>query len=133
MANAVYPKFKEQALQGGVNLSAGAVKVVIVDAEEYTYNAAHEFLSDIPSGGRIAISPALANKTFANGLFDADNVSIPSVTGDQSEIIVLFIDTGNPATSRLIAYFDTGVTGLPVLPNSGGINVNWNASGIFQL
>jgi hypothetical protein len=133
MANAVYPKFKEQALQGGVNLSAGAVKVVIVDAEEYTYNAAHEFLSDIPSGGRIAISPALANKTFLNGLFDADNVSIPSVTGDQSEIIVLFIDTGNPATSRLITYFDTGVTGLPVLPNGGGINVNWNASGIFQL
>lgn len=28
MANAIYPKFKEQALQGGVNLSSADVKVL---------------------------------------------------------------------------------------------------------
>ena len=37
------------------------------------------------------------------------------------------------ATSPLVAYIDTGVTGLPVTPNGGDIAVAWNASGIFAL
>jgi hypothetical protein len=43
------------------------------------------------------------------------------------------VDTGTAATSPLVAYIDTGVTGLPVTPNGGNITVTWNASGIFQL
>ena len=133
MPNAVYPKFKEQALQGGVTLLTGLVKVMVIDEQDYTYDEAHEFLSSVPVAARIATSGALTGKTFANGLFDADDTTIASVTGDQSEALLLFIDTGNPATSRLVAYFNTGVTNLPILPNGSGINVLWNASGIFQL
>jgi hypothetical protein len=33
----------------------------------------------------------------------------------------------------LVAYLDTGVTGLPVTPNGGDITISWHASGIFQL
>jgi hypothetical protein len=133
MANAIYPKFKEQALQAGVNLSSGDIKAVLVDLADYTYSAAHEFLSDVALAGRVATSPNLASKTFTNGLFDAADVSFTAVTGDQSEALILYIDTGTAGTSRLIAFFDTGVTGLPVTPNGGDINVTWNASGIFQL
>jgi uncharacterized protein YigE (DUF2233 family) len=46
---------------------------------------------------------------------------------------VIYIDTGTAGTSPLVAYIDTGVTGLPVTPNGGNINVTWNASGIFAL
>ena len=133
MANAIYPKFKEQALQAGVNLSSGDIKAVLVDLADYTYSTAHEFLSDVALAGRVATSPNLASKTFTNGLFDAADVSFTAVTGDQSEALILYIDTGTAGTSRLIAFFDTGVTGLPVTPNGGDINVTWNASGIFQL
>jgi hypothetical protein len=133
MANAIYPKFKEQALQAGVNLSSGDIKAVLVDLADYTYSAAHEFLSDVALAGRVATSPNLASKTLTNGLFDAADVSFTAVTGDQSEALILYIDTGTAGTSRLIAFFDTGVTGLPVTPNGGDINVTWNASGIFQL
>ena len=133
MANAIYPKFKEQALQAGVNLSSGDIKAVLVDLADYTYSTAHEFLSDVALAGRVATSPNLASKTLTNGLFDAADVSFTAVTGDQSEALILYIDTGTAGTSRLIAFFDTGVTGLPVTPNGGDINVTWNASGIFQL
>lgn len=133
MANAIYPKFKEQALQAGVNLSSGDIKAVLVDLADYTYSAAHEFLSDVALAGRVATSPNLASKTLTNGLFDAADVSFTAVTGDQSEALILYIDTGTAGTSRLIAFFNTGVTGLPVTPNGGDINVTWNASGIFQL
>jgi hypothetical protein len=46
---------------------------------------------------------------------------------------VIYVDTGTAATSPLVAYIDTGVTGLPVTPNGGNITVTWNASGIFAL
>lgn len=131
MANAIYPKFKEQALQGGVNLSSGTVKVALVDTGTYTYSAAHEFFSSI--SGVIGTPQTLASKTFTNGVFDAADVAFTAVTGNTAEALVFYIDTGTPATSRLIAYQDTGVTGLPVTPNGGNINLAFDATGIFAL
>jgi hypothetical protein len=133
MANLVYPKFKEQLLQAGVNMSSVTIKAVLVDTASYTYNAADEFLTAIPAGMRVATSPALGTKTFTAGLFDAADTVFTAVTGAVSEALVLFVDTGTAGTSRLICLLDTGVTGLPVTPNGGDINVAFNASGIFQL
>jgi len=42
-------------------------------------------------------------------------------------------NAGANTTWRLVAYVDTGGTGLPVTPNGGNINLNWNASGIIGL
>jgi hypothetical protein len=133
MANAIYPKAKEQFLQGGINMSSGNIKAVLVDTADYTYNAAHNALDDIIAGGRVATSANLGSKTFTDGLFDAANATFTAVTGDVSEAVVIYLDSGVESTSLLIAYFDTGVTGLPVTPNGGDINLNFNASGIFQL
>jgi hypothetical protein len=135
MANAIYPKYKEALISGAANvsLSTGTVKVMLVDLADYTYNAAHDFLDDVPAGARVGAPQTLGTKTVAGGLFDAADVAIPAVTGDQSEAIVIYIDTGVEATSRLVAYLDAGVTGLPVTPNGGEIDIVWNASGIFQL
>jgi len=60
-------------------------------------------------------------------------VTYTAVTGASIEALLIYIDTGSAATSRLVAYIDTGVTGLPVTPNGGDIVITWNASGIFQL
>lgn len=131
MANALYPKFKESALQAGVNLSSGTVKVALVDTGTYTYNSAHQFLSSLT--GVVGTASTLGSKTFTNGVFDAADTAFTAVSGATVEALVIYVDTGNPATSPLVAYIDTGVTGLPVTPNGGDINVVWNASGIFAL
>jgi hypothetical protein len=135
MANAIYPKYKEALLSSGANsaLSSGTVKVLLIDLADYTYSSSHQYLSDVAAAARVATGAALANKTVTNGLFDADDFSFTSVSGDQSEALILFIDTGTESTSRLVAFFDTGVGGLPVTPNGQNINITWNASGIFQL
>lgn len=135
MANVIYPKYKEALLNGDTNieLDASNVKAVLVDGADYTYSAAHQFLSDIAGAGRVATSGNLASKTTTNGTFDAADFSFTAVTGDPCEILVIYIDTGSAATSRLVAYYDTGVTGLPVTPNGGDINVTVNASGFFTL
>ncbi|GJE54593.1 hypothetical protein [Methylobacterium thuringiense] len=131
MANAVYPKFKEALIQGSTNSSlGGTVKVALVDTGTYTYSAAHQFLTDLT--GVVGTAQTLANKTYVGGLLDADDVTFSAVTGASVEALVLYIDTGTAGTSRLVAFEDAGVTGLPVTPNGGDIPVVWNASGIIQ-
>ena len=136
MANAIYPKYKEAMLKGNANvdLDGGTVKAALVDTGTYTYAEAHEFLSSL--SGVVGTAQTIGNTTVgvvAAAVFDGDNVTYTGITGNSAEALVIYIDTGVAGTSRLVAYLDTDVTGLPVTPNSGDIAVTWNAAGIFKL
>jgi hypothetical protein len=134
LANKLYPKFKEGLLSGVFNLATDTVKAVLVDTADYTYSDTHRYLSDVPVAAREEISPALTAKTVTDGVFDADDVTFTGAAGDPCEALVLMKDTGDPATSPLIAYIDTA-TGLPIILNTGNVNVTWpsGASKIFAL
>jgi hypothetical protein len=139
MANALYPKWKEQLLQftANNNLSAGTVKVALVDTGVYTYATSDQFYdagtgTDVQSA-TVGTPQTIGSKTFTNGVFDGADVTFSTVTGSTVEALVIYVDTGTPTTSPLVAYIDTSVTGLPVTPNGGNISVTWNASGIFAL
>lgn len=134
MANALYPKWKEQILQftANNNLSAGTVKVALVDTGVYTYNSADQFYSTL-SSAVVGTPQTIGSKTFTNGVFDGTDATFTAVTGNSVEALVLYVDTGTASTSPLVAYIDTSVTGLPVTPNGGDISITWNASGIFAL
>ena len=134
MANALYPKWKEQLLQftANNNMSSGTVKVALVDTGVYTYNSADQFWSSVSSAS-VGTPQTIGSKTFTNGVFDGADVTFTAVTGNSVEALVLWIDTGTAGTSPLVAYIDTSVTGLPVTPNGGDITVTWNATGIFAL
>lgn len=135
MANALYPNFKEQLLQAGIDLSSDDIRAALVDLADYTYSSAHDFLDDVAAGARVAtLASGLGSKTFTSGTFDAADATWSSVTGDQSEAVIIFSQTGGSDAARmLIAYYDTGITGIPVTPNGGDINLNINASGLFSL
>jgi hypothetical protein len=135
MANAIYPKYKEAVMDGLANfyLNDGDVRVILVDLADYTYSTAHDFLDDVPAAARVAVSTALQNTTVTDGLFDADDITLTSVSGDPSEALIIYIHTGTESTSRLVYFGDTSITGLPITPNGGNITIAWNASGIFQL
>lgn len=133
MANAIYPKWKEAVIQASANSSlAGDVKAILVDTADYTYDAAHDFLDDVTGAAIVATSANLGTKTYTNGTFDTADFTFTAVTGDVSEALIIYIDTGSAATSRLVCYRDTGVTGLPVTPNGGDITVSV-PSGWFDL
>lgn len=133
MANAIYPLYKQTILGAATNtnLSSGTVKVALVDTSTYTYSAAHQFYSSVT--GVVGTPQTITTRTIVNGLFDGDDVTYTSVTGNSVEALIIYVDTGTAGTSPLVAYIDTGVTGLPVTPNGGNISIAWNASGIFQL
>ena len=135
MASALYAKYKEALLTAGLNLTTQDIKVVLVDSADYTLNlATDQYLSAIAAGGRVGTSGNLASKTVTGGVFDAADITITGVTGDQFEYIILYHDTGSAATSELIACIDTA-TGIPCTPNGGDITITWDngASKIFAL
>ena len=134
MANAFYPAFIAaqlgQSISGSPTIT-GTLKAALIDTADYTYSAAHDFWDDAVAGV-VGTPTTLASQTYTAGLLDAADTTLTAVTGDVAEAIILFLDTGTPSTSRLVAYLDTGVTGLPVTPNGGNIVIGWNASGILQ-
>lgn len=134
MANAIYPKYKETILgaAANTNLLSGTVKVALVDTGVYTYSAAHQFLTSLT--GVVGTAGTIgATKSVTNGVFDGADVTYTAVTGNSVEALVIYVDTGTAATSPLVAYLDTSVTGLPVTPNGGDITITWSGSGIFSL
>lgn len=139
MANAIYPKWKEAIIQASASSAlngsgATGVYVALVDTGTYTYNAAHQFYSDL-SGVAPITDPEITTKTYTNGVLDGDNVTWPAVPGTVTyEAIVIYIkNAGANTTWRLYSYQDTSITSLPVTSNGGDISCNWNASGIIGL
>jgi hypothetical protein len=111
------------------------IKASLIDGADYTYSAAHDEYSggarDVALVAIVAESPQLTSPTIVNGVFDTADFTWTAVTGDVSENIILWDDT--ITNDRLCAFYDTGMTGMPVTPNGGNINVTVHASGWFAL
>jgi hypothetical protein len=137
MTNAIYPKYKQSLLAGDANTAltgsgATGLFVALVDTGTYTYSAAHQFYSDL--SGIVGTDQEITAPTLTGGVVDGGDVTFPSVSGASAEAFVLYRkNAGANTTWRLVAYIDTGQTGLPVTPNGGNIVVTWNAAGIFAL
>lgn len=131
MSNALYVKGAEKLLSGSVDLSSATIKAALLK-NTYAQNlSTDEFYSDISAN--VAGTPqALGSKTVTGGKFDAADPTFTAVTaGDTLEAVVLYKDTGNPATSPLLAYIDT-ITGFPLATNGGDITPQWD-NGTYKI
>jgi hypothetical protein len=137
MANAVYPLYKEALLGAAANSAltgsgSTGLFAALVDTGTYTYSAAHQFYSSL--SGVVGTDQEITSPTLTNGVVDGGDLTYTAVSGASVEALVLYRkNAGANTTWRLVAYIDTGQTGLPVTPNGGNITVTWNASGIFSL
>lgn len=138
MANAIYPIYKQNLLAGtsGYDVDNDDATTgpfcALVDTGTYTYSAAHDFYNDL--SGVVGTDQRIVAPTVASGTFDGNDLTYSSVSGNSVEALVIYRkNAGANSTWPLVAYIDTGVTGLPVTPNGGNITVTWNASGIFTL
>ena len=133
----MYNPFKDQLLSNAtaIDMDADVIKATLIDSADYTFSAAHDEYSggstDVPTAAKVAESGTLTSPTTTNGTFDTADFTWTAVSGDQSEAIILWDDT--VTNDRLIAFYDTSITGMPVTPNGGNINVTVNASGWFAL
>jgi hypothetical protein len=134
MSNALYDWGRDAFANGNIDWVNDTIKAVLVDTAAYTVDLANDqYITDIPSGEQVA-EVALTSKSTSAGVCDAADATFTLVSGDQSEAIVLYKDTGTPSTSPLIAYIDTA-TGLPITPSGGDIVIEWDngANKIFKL
>ena len=137
MANAVYPKYKEALLNASANSAltgsgTTGLYVALVDTGTYTYSSSHEFYSSL--SGVVGTDQEITTPTLTNGVIDGGDVTFTAVSGNSVEALVIYRkNAGANTTWRLVAYIDTGQTGLPVTPNGGNIAITWNASGILSL
>lgn len=128
MADRIYPMFALARATGASSedLSSAGVNVqaVFIDTALYTFSEAHEFLSDIPIGARIATSGNLPSKTVTRvaGVIQCDcgdfDIVIPAAILT-IEAMAFIISTGVAGTSRLVRFTDTAPT-LPITPNVAG-------------
>ena len=137
MANALYDKGREAFLAGDLDWDGNTIKAVLIDTDAYTVDlATDQFLDDVPAGARKGTPQTLGTKTVAAGVADAADITFTAVAdfGGYVEALLIYQDTGDEGTSRLIAYIDEA-TGLPVYPNGGDISVAWSNddSKIFKL
>lgn len=138
MANALYDKWREAIIQASASSALNGsgttgVYVALVDTGTYTFSQSHQFYSSL--SGIVGTDQEIgATKTYTGGVFDGADCTFTAVSGATVEALVIYVkNAGANTTWRLVAYIDTGVTGLPVTPNGGDISIAWNASGIFKI
>lgn len=127
MANGMYDAGREAFATGAINWTSADIRTILIDAADYTVDLVnHSNLSDVAAGARVAtMGASMAGKSATDGILDATDVVFSSVTGDQSEAVIIYYHTGVEGTSTLLFYIDSG-TGFPVTPNTGDITIAWS-------
>lgn len=104
--NRLYGKGKEALASAEIDWENDDIRAILINTGEYTPDFdADATLEDIPEEARVAVA-ALSGKTNTLGVLDAADPTFSGVTGDTVEAYVLYLHTGDEATSTLLAYFD---------------------------
>jgi len=138
MSNFMYNRGKKGIMDASIDLDNDTLKVLLIDnAGDYIPNPDHDNVSDVVanemSGGNYS-RQLLANVAITEddsndlSVMDADDVTFASISAGTAKGAIIFKDTGNDATSPLIAWIDTN---FPITTNGGDIIIQWSANGIL--
>lgn len=136
MANAIYDKYKEALLGGEDNIALTSnLMISLLNSDNEMYLDTDQYYDNINSAANTIVATVeLANVSVTDGILNADDVTFVSVTEEtECEALLFWIDTGNTATSRLVAYMDTNIDGLPITPDGSNVDITWSSEGIFKL
>jgi hypothetical protein len=139
MANRMYPKGKIAAYSKKFDLLTDPVKLVLIDLADYTPNfATDELLTAIPPAAIVGTAVALTGKTLLAGpsgdkiKFSSAGLTLTSVTGDTSEALLGYAETGTGSYLLFLDDTATGTPGLPITPSGVNIAVTCPVDGWFN-
>ena len=130
MASAHYNLALQEWWKGTIGDITGAttIKTRLMRTSAYTFAQAHQFASSLPAAivTDVTLGAKTANGAGADpGCFDAGDATFTAVpSGAAIDCLVVYKDTGTPATSPLLFYID----GFTVTPNGGDVTVQWQNS-----
>lgn len=130
-----YNAGKASILKGDIDLENDTIKLAFM-ATAYTPDKdTHVFWSDVSASlasgttaQTLASKAVNTDNTNDRAEFDATDISAPAITTSTNKFVI-YKDTGNPATSPLIACIDI-VEGT-LSPIAGTLALTFNAEGIF--
>ena len=144
MANGLYLAYRQGIIGAHatrVDWDADTFRTSFVDTGTYTVAlTTHAFYSSLSgvypntrATGKALTSPTIG--TLGAGIADAADTLFAAFSNGavSEEGIVIYKDSGTDATSDLVAWWDTGVTGMPFTPSGGDVTIAWSSSGIFQI
>lgn len=104
MQSQLYPYARELFATQQLSWTTGVWRGLLLPVS-YVPNFNNRFLSEIFPGVRVAISEEIGNKTATNGICTGTHVRFPLLFDNRliSQAII-FKDTGDEATSPLVAY-----------------------------
>lgn len=125
MTAAVYPSCVNAFLRGEIQVETDTVKAQLVGLT-FAYDDTMTVAADITD--TISTPVAVTVDHVADGGVWVDAVDFPAVTeGLTVGGVVLYVDSGSPATSPLLCHTDTGADYAPlaVVANGGTIRLAW--------
>ena len=139
MASVVYNSFKQFLLKGDVDLDQPC-NVALVTSSYSPNIDTHDYYNDITNevsagggyttgGITLSSTTVILNTTNDRAEFDAADITWSSST-ITARGAVLYRNTGTPATSPLIAYFDFA---SDQSSSSGNFSITWNSAGLLNL
>ena len=131
MLEPFFPSGGELVMRGGVNFLEDDIKVALMPAS-FDPTAGHQFLSDV--GATIGQHVALTGRSVTGGVFNATDADFGNVPVASVGSVLMYKDTGNPATSPVLQNMVDGA-GLPFDSNGGPFKAVWSEGGakIFSL
>lgn len=104
MQSQLYPYARELFATAQLNWTTGVWRGLLLPIS-YVPNFNNQFLSSITQGVRVMISEEITGKTATNGICSGNHVKFPLLFDNRfiSQAII-FRDTGDEATSPLVAY-----------------------------
>ncbi len=134
MANLLYDPARAAFAQAQLNWVSNNFSVVLLDLNQYTFNAAHTGLDQVAPIARIGTA-ALTGKTVSStGGCRASPSSVAASAGALIGGVLVYLASGVESTSTLVCYLDA-LIGLPYTTTGTPVFVAWNNgnSGIFRL
>jgi hypothetical protein len=136
-----YYLLKQDDATSSIDVLTDTIKVALMKTS-YSINIdTHDFYNDV-SGSEIVATSYVAGTLASKGVacdttndraeFDALDLAFTNIGGaanDTFDQIVIFKDTGTPATSTLIAH----ATVTSTTTDGGTITLVWNAEGILHI
>jgi hypothetical protein len=144
MANILFDAYRNSLIgktsdySARVDFDTDTIKAGFQDEGTATPAAGNVFITSFSSG----LVPAFAScvtltsptvGVVAAGTVDAADTLFTALTGASVEGIVIFKNVTVVGDSPGLAYFNTGITGVPFTPSGGDVTIQWNASGIWQV
>lgn len=126
-------------------LISATVKAKLVrSTSSWTPDADDDYLADANSAGLVEIDASgYSEQTLGTKSIEIDdtndrrefhcaNLAFGTIASGQTiSGLLIYIDTGNAATSKLVAFFDS-ITGLPFATNGQAFNINIPAEGLLR-